>query len=322
MYKLKESYGRAAYLEWTDRLEKAERQSPADRNRTLHPRLPQYPPVRAASEPWPVASYRELAEAVSFLTSMNKRLVLFYRGQSRDEPMYPMLFRDGWTLKIGEDPKRSFAIEPHRQWYWNELLRIGVQVYDVCNRLGLPRWRGVRDTREVQWAVIQHYGLWPTPMIDLTSSLRIAASFALAATERDGRPAEQPATAYLSVVGLPNSTGSITFDIDQQLCLARLASAVPSTAKCPHLQDGFLVGRFPFYDVATVKRHKTDLGRRLVARFRLDNGPAFWDDEFKIVGKDSLYPQDDPLARAFAEQFGAASPTSLAARAEAPEEPV
>jgi hypothetical protein len=160
----------------------------------------------------------------------------------------------------------------------------------------------LRDIREVQWAIIQHYELWPTPLIDITSSLRIAASFAmglrLANTQEQRR-------GFVFVVGMPSSTGSITFDLDQQLCLARLHSACPPVAARPHYQDGFLVGRFPIYSMADfgVKK-KSNLLRRLVAKFLLIDEGNFWDEDFPIVREDALYPTDDPLRNRFLEEFG------------------
>ena len=53
--------------------------------------------------------------------------------------------------------------------------------------------------REAKSAVTQHYGFWPTPLIDLTSSLWVAASFALKARQDD-----TVIRGFLYVVGMPN----------------------------------------------------------------------------------------------------------------------
>lgn len=55
-----------------------------------------------------------------------------------------------------------------RQKYWDALGDVGRRVFEICYepQLGLPQWRGLRDIREVQWVVIQHYEIWPTPLLD------------------------------------------------------------------------------------------------------------------------------------------------------------
>jgi FRG domain len=74
--------------------------------------------------------------------------------------------------------------------------------------------------REAVWAVSQHYDVWPTPLIDVTTNLRIAASFALWAGRAEGQ---------LYMVALTPSTNSVTFDADQHIVLARLqAVCTPS----------------------------------------------------------------------------------------------
>jgi hypothetical protein len=179
----------------------------------------------------------------------------------------------------------------------------------------------MRDAREVQWALIQHYGLWPTPLIDVTSSLRVAASFALGGSEAE----ETEKTGYLLAVGLPHTTGSITFDIDQQLSLARLSGACPPEAKRPHYQDGFLVGRFPIYEVdgdELVK--KSNLSRRLIAKFKLvdhgrvQNGSGegrFWDDAFPVVSEAATTPVQDSFQQRLEAEFGPQGREPVADRA-------
>jgi hypothetical protein len=162
--------------------------------------------------------------------------------------------------------------------------------------------------REAQWAVAQHYALWPTPLIDITSSLRTAASFAL----WGGRP-----EGWLYVVALTPSINSITLDADQHIVLARLQAVCPPVAKRPHFQDGFLAGRFPFdcpvsNDIDKNPWKVSDLANRLVAKIRLtdaDNeccrqnhkpsGPGFWSDDFPRMSSESLMPEHDELLDRF-----------------------
>jgi hypothetical protein len=262
---------------------------------------------------WSVRSYGDLVHRVSFLTVMNKRLTLFYRGQTKLLPPLPALFRESWEAPVpqrqwrrGEHGERfEIGSEDTRRKYWEHLLHFGPRVARVCMGLGVPRWRGLRDIREAQWAVIQHYGLWPTPLVDVTQSLRHAASFALSAE-----------IGYVFVVGMPNSTGSITFDIDQHVTLARLQAACPPVAKRPHFQEGFLIGHFPFYELDDQTRRKSNLLRRLVAVFELDNrGGNFWSEHFPRIPEEAVYPKKDDLEQALMSKFGPGGIEDVAAKA-------
>ena len=194
------------------------------------------------------------------------------------------------------------------------LPEVGRRVYEICDRnpFGLPRWRGLRDIREVQWAVIQHYQVWPTPLIDISSSIRASASFAMSS---QAGSADSTRIGYLYVVGLPYSTGSITYDIDENLLLARLVSACPPVARRPHYQDGFLVGRFPFSEPDTTTDKKSSLTLRLVAKFQLVDDGSFWDSEFPLMGRNALMPTPDSLHDAFVNEFAKEHTGSLLLRA-------
>jgi hypothetical protein len=235
---------------------------------------------------------------------MNKRLKLFYRGQTKPSLPVPSMFRDGWRrgqVRIGKKNWRKF---------WNELERIGESLYGmlhprVDSKLSAPRWRGLRDVREARWAVIQHYGLWPTPLIDVTTNLRIAASFAM-----DNKAAKGGETreGYVYVLGMPSEAGSITFDLDQQMVLARLAAVCPPAARRPHFQDGFLVGRFPMdvsesYGEERLERlvNKSTVAYRSVAVLKLVDRGDFWSGDFPVIGHLAVYPDEDPLEMALAD---------------------
>jgi FRG domain len=297
MYKLESSYGKSTFDVWC-------------KARSSDLRGTRTDTAAADCNVWPVETFRELVERVAFLGSMNKRLTLFYRGQRRDVAPSPVIFRQEWTCF---DSDEQLTIGAARPRYWDELQRIGHDVYEICRteKFGLPRWRGLRDTREVQWAVVQHYQLWPTPLLDLTSSLRAAASFAMGLEA--GR-SNAPRTGFVYVVGMPHSTGSISYDLDEQLVLARLQSACPPIAKRPHYQDGFLVGRFPIYELTDSHARKSSLINRLVAKFKLSDAGSFWTDD-PVMGEPALLPLDDPLLERFRAEFGSAAEGSLRARA-------
>lgn len=270
----------------------------------------QSPEQVSKDEPLTVSNYAELVDIVSFLSVMNKRHALYFRGQSENWPLRPAIFRSVWRSLSGAVHKIP-GTRATQQRIWDYLNRdISSIVLSVCENLPLPRIATLRMFREAVWAVAQHYGLWPTPLIDITQNLRIAASFALW---------EGHNTGSLYVVALPPSTNSITFDADQHVVLARLQAVCPPVAKRPHYQDGFLAGRFPFMapmpnsidkDPAKV----SDLGRRLVARITLTDtdddhqrqarepsGCGFWSDDFPRISTLALMPkpEDDQLLDRF-----------------------
>jgi FRG domain-containing protein len=306
MHKLENSYGKCTFDAWHT---SAERHGDPDaRSKDL--RFSRTDTAAADRNLWPVESFRELVERVAFLGSMNKRMTLLYRGQRRDVAPAPVIARDTWTC-FGSD--EEIGISGAREHYWKELAWVGRRVYEICRSdgFGLPRWRGIRDTREVQWAVIQHYGLWPTPLLDLTSSLRAAASFAVGM--EPGSP-KAPRTGFVYVAGMPHTTGSISYDLDEQLVLARLQSACPPIAKRPHYQDGFLVGRFPINELADAQGNKSSLINRLVAKFRVWDAGSFWTDD-PVMSEAALLPLDDPLLERFLIEFGTDAEQSLRSRA-------
>lgn len=240
---------------------------------------------------WEAKSYDELIEYISFLTCMNKRLVLYYRGQTIQDTPTPTIFRDFWHSPYGTKIKI-----PSPYIYWKELPSIGKEVCEICNKVGVPRPRTIELIREAQMAIIQHYNLWPTPLLDITQNLRMATTVALTENRCEG---------FLFVFGLPNTTASVSYDVDQHIVLARLESVCPPSARRPHIQNGFLVGRHPLYDLRpdhdlNANPNLHNMNRRLVACIRLINEPSdnnkhgsFWDDDFFPISADRLYPNDN-----------------------------
>ena len=230
---------------------------------------------------WEARSYEQLVEYISFLTSMNKRLVLYYRGQTSGHDPLPAIFRPFWLSPSGQ----KFQLTNNRYIYWNELIQVGKGVTEICRAVGVPRPRTIELIREAQWAIVQHYNLWPTPLLDVTQNLRVAATFALWNNRHEG---------FLFVFGLPNTTASVSYDVDQHVALARLESVCPPSARRPHIQNGFLVGRYPLYDIRpendkNASPEINNMSRRLVAGIKLVNEPSsssqygsFWDDDFSF----------------------------------------
>src|SRR5262249_12094080 len=138
----------------------------------------------------------------------------------------------------------------------------------------------------------QHYEVCRTPLLDVTHSLRIAASFASLP------PANGPARkAFVFVIGVPNLSGAITASAQAGLQIVRLSRVCPPTAMRPHIQEGYLLGEYPeiagYQQNAKYAPYEVDFGLRLVAKFWF-NPEDFWKrPDFPKVPRKALYPDED-----------------------------
>lgn len=240
-----------------------------------------------------VASYMELATRVAELQFRNRDVVLMFRGQRGDHPnrlgyssLKPSLLR-------GDAPKRlpSDAALDRRFATLVEAEKALVTAYEAEGLLGRER---LKRQRIIRWAILQHYEICPTPLLDVTQSLRIAASFASHGASLDEEEA------FLFVLGIPNVSGAITASAEAGLQVLRLASVCPPSAARPHLQEGYLLGEYP--DCASAEQKmlyehaEMDFGRRLIAKFRFLPA-SFWraSPQFPLVAEEALYPRDDAM---------------------------
>jgi len=265
----------------------------------------QQSPEEIWNDPLQASRYEELLEIVSFLSVMNKRQSLFFRGQGAHFEPVPAIFRQHWTSLSGiKHDLNPTAL----QSIWRYLTtRIPSIVDEVCSQFPMPRPATLKMFREAVWAIAQHYSLWPTPLIDVTPNLRVATSFALWTGGDEGN---------LYVVALPPSTNSVTYDADQHVVLARLQAVCPPEANRPHFQDGYLADRFPFEGPTPNRvdhrpREVSNLRRRLVARIQLKNEKragvdepcrrSFWNSDFPPMSAASLTPptEVDKLLKQF-----------------------
>lgn len=236
-----------------------------------------------------VVDFMDLATKVAELQFMNRDFVLLYRGQKNDHKND----KGNSTLK----PTLLRAIEnispnqPVLEARFNALKiaeRLLIERFSNSNFAGRDR---VKRQRILRWSILQHYKVCATPLLDVTHSLRIAASFASAGTGDE---------AFIYVLGVPNLSGAITASAEANLQIVRLSTVCPPTALRPHIQEGYLLGEYPEmgdYDQKQNYAHfEIDFGRRLVAKFGF-NPRSFWrNDDFPQVGQGALYPDNnDPL---------------------------
>jgi hypothetical protein len=156
--------------------------------------------------------------------------VLFFRGQTKaykkklsgrsGDSIYPSIYRSpARSLTEAELAVRFRQLEQTTTILCREFKNAGILGHDKITKFP-----------ELAWAILQHYEVCPTPLLDVTSSLRVAATFALDETEEG----------YLYAFGLPHPNGTITYSSDHELLNIRLLSVCPPTSA-----KALLSGRIP-----------------------------------------------------------------------------
>jgi hypothetical protein len=233
-----------------------------------------------------VRNYMELATRVAELQFRNRDFVLMFRGQNGD-----FRNRSGYSslkasLLRASDSKKIPTDTTLNQRFKKLLAAEKVLISEYERRGLLGRERLARQ-RILRWAILQHYEICDTPLLDVTQSLRIAASFA---SHKAGREA------FVFVLGIPNISGAITASAEAGLQVVRLASVCPPSAVRPHIQEGYLLGEYPECATAEQKllysHAEMDFGRRMIAKFSFDPD-SFWEKSgrFPQVDEKALYPR-------------------------------
>lgn len=229
-----------------------------------------------------VKSFRELVKIIASISYNSPEYSLFYRGQARDyklqadeSSLYPSIYRMQGRSITQDELNRRFEILKKAE---NKLLNS----FKNNNLVGHSK---LANFRELVWAVLQHYEVCETPLLDITHSLRVAASFALEGSKSYG---------YVFVLGFPHIHGSISYYVEEELLNIKLLSICPPQAQRPYFQEGFLVGTFPATEES--KQQKHDVANRLIAKFKIQK-PGFWDQNFYDIPHDALYPENDQVER-------------------------
>jgi hypothetical protein len=231
------------------------------------------------SKGYRVKRYRQLAKCIAELGFFNQHFNLLYRGQDKDyvdknkrSKVYPTFFRPEKN-KVTASLIRKRAGDLTN--YLKELRK---------NQTQFSFHKGLSGYREYYYSLVQHYQIYPSPLIDLTQSLRVAATFAL----------QNRSEGYVLVFGMPHPHGSISHFVDQEMTLVKLQNVCPPTALRPHYQEGYLVGKLP--TVLSKKEAGDNLARRLIGKYMLDNSDGgFWDKGFEPIPNEALFPPKDPF---------------------------
>jgi hypothetical protein len=236
-----------------------------------------------------VNSFLELARKIAELQFLNRDHVLLFRGQGGDQrnvkgntSVKPTLFRpEGKGNPDRATLEKRFEILARAE-------RALVGRYQAAGFRGLDR---IKRHHVLRWSILQHYEVCATPLLDVTHSIRIAASFAsLCGKSR----------AYLFVLGVPNLSGAVTASAEAGLQIVRLASVCPPQAMRPHIQEGYLLGQYPevtgIAERENYFHYEMDFGLRLVAKFYFEPNSFWTDNDFLEVAESALYPNaKDPL---------------------------
>lgn len=225
-----------------------------------------------------VGSFRDLVRIIASISYNSPEYSLFYRGQGEDyellsgaSSLYPSIYRmkgRSITKDVLED---KFKI----------LKKAETLLLNVFKSNKLEGHLKLANFRELVWAILQHYEVCKTPLLDITHSLRVASSFALEGSRSYG---------YVFVLGFPHIHGSISYYVEEELFNIKLLSICPPQAQRPYFQEGFLVGTFPVAEEN--KQPKLDVAKRLIAKFKIQK-PRFWDKDFHEIPHDALYPGND-----------------------------
>ncbi len=179
----------------------------------------------AKADPVEVSSYRKLMEHVARLSYANKDYLLFFRGQPNDyknkagaSSFYPSIYR-------GERLSRS-----ELEIRFDILSSASMRLSEAFTREKIEGAGEVRRRKYIQWSILQHYEVCPTPLLDLTHSVRVACSFAF--LDSTG---EDP---YVFVFGLPYITNRISVNSEHDLVNVRLLSICPPDALRPFSKKG------------------------------------------------------------------------------------
>lgn len=232
------------------------------------------------SNPFKVGTFRELVQSVARIANHNPDYSLFYRGQPKDYKLssgsssfYPTIFRSPGKSLTGKELTNRYKT----------LNECSSELISRLETLEIDNLSKLKKFQELPWSILQHYGVCETPLLDLTHSLRVAASFALN---------EAKENAYVFVFAFPYPNGTISYSTEDELLNVRLLSACPSEALRPHFQEGYLIGSFP--SIVIKKQPSFDFGRRLVAKIEIPK-KGFWGKDFHAIPENALYPPNDEV---------------------------
>ena len=253
-----------------------------------------------------VTSLNELMIHLSYIFHYNRGFMLFYRGQGEDfmqktqaqtnksSVILPSIYRFNYNKKgllykhLIEERKKILNIA-------DELLMEKLNARSTELKKKGDRLHGyskIRDFDFVRWALLQHYGICKTPLLDLTTSFQVALKFAELDNTKE--------TGVLYIMGFPYITDPISqYSIDRILNI-NLRSVCPPSALRPYFQEGFLAGHYPNKIFTDMKYdnivRKMSFHNRLIAKFEIPKSVL---QTPQMLTKNQIYvdKQLDPLCK-------------------------
>lgn len=244
-----------------------------------------------------VNSFSELIHKIGAIQNIVPEYMIYFRGQSIDYSLkegtnlLPSIYRKNTngelhSYELKERIEKLIDTEEKVMKYFYKK-KIGLNDFNLFTKLN--------RNKELKWALIQHYEIAKTPLIDLTYSIDVAATFALLGNKND--------YGYIYLIALPYPKNSIDINVDEKLINIRLNCFCPPEARRPHYQDGILVGTYPFDYDNTERKKEYDIASRLIKKFRIKNSKEFWDKDFKAIPESIIYPgvYDNPFEKYLVE---------------------
>lgn len=231
-----------------------------------------------------VKSYKELLFKIASLNFYNEKFQLLFRGQRKDYSINDKVSKSNLYPSILRTQNKEVGIKRRKEIINNfEKLKKAQKLLE--QEFGRNYWG---NSHILQWAIIQHYGICSTPLLDVTDSIQIAISFAV----------EDADEGYLYILGVPHRTGAISISIESKTQIIDLTQICPPQALRPHFQSGLLIGDYPDFDEIEKTHGKqgmigNNFSCRLLTKFHLQNCRNWKNEGFNVTPNDILFPNDD-----------------------------
>lgn len=252
----------------------------------------------------PIRNYNEMRRIVARIASLNPQYELYFRGQ-------------GSIHKRGGGKGFGHSVLPSL-WRNRSEAQRRVEILQECSNAMLKQYaefpgrdeatlRVLMESRPAVWALLQHYELCATPLVDLTRTLQIACSFALQYGRANGGPG------YVYVFGLPFQQEKMTTSQSESVLCMSLLGITPSNADRPLVQDGYLACDQNWWRCADesmlvdAAARDWDMAVRILAVLEIADTPgddrSFWaQSSLSPLSEEDLYPTADAFYSDFLQQ--------------------
>gem|GEM_PF-4811625 len=200
----------------------------------------------AKKEAYEVNDIFELQEYINVILHYSSAFDIFFRGQTGDymvdndvdnrSTILPSIFRN---IYFDKKPVEKFKGKVEK------LIKAEERLIQVCYELNIHGESKIKSNQYARWAVIQHYGIADTPVLDITKSLRIASKFSVLNHDSASKPLDDLDFGYLYIFGLPQTKKSgkgskAKYEGADDILNIDLKSLCPPTAHRPFFQDGYI----------------------------------------------------------------------------------